>query len=236
MSVSVVLPCYNPQPDWEQVVCKEFKLFANKVAVPVELILVLDGLTTATDSTNSALDTLRRAIPSITIINYDTNRGKGYATRKGVQAAKGNIIIYTDVDFPYNTDSMLEVYQLLQADACDVVAGVKDEDYYSHVPLVRRMISRILRLFIRLFLSMPVTDTQCGLKGMQRSGVGVFLSTSIDRYLFDLEFIYKCFRQGGLRVRAVPVRLREEIEFRKMDYRILLPEMMNFIRLVLNKK
>ena len=37
-------------------------------------------------------------------------------------------------------------------------------------------------------------------------------------------------------MRAVPVRLREEIAFRKMDYRILLPEMVNFIQLVLNKQ
>jgi glycosyltransferase involved in cell wall biosynthesis len=183
----------------------------------------------------AALNTLSVAIPDITIVQYDTNRGKGYATRKGVEAAKGDIVIYTDVDFPYNTDSIVEVYRKLDANECDVAAGVKDNDYYAHVPAVRRLISRILRFFIRLFLSMPVTDTQCGLKGMRQSAMGVFLSTTIDRYLFDLEFIYKCFSGGKLRVQAVPVRLKEDVQFRKMDYRILLPEMVNFIRLVLNK-
>jgi glycosyltransferase involved in cell wall biosynthesis len=210
-------------------------MFAGKVGLPVELILVLDGLTTAQTSIANAMDTLRSTIPNVAVLQYDTNMGKGYATRMGVQAAKGNIIIYTDVDFPYNTNSMYEIYQLLLANACDVAAGVKDDNYYAHVPTVRRMISRILRFFIRMFLSMPVTDTQCGLKGMRKNATAVFLSTSIDRYLFDLEFIYKCYRGGKLRVRAVPVRLREEITFRKMDYRILLPEMVNFIRLVLNK-
>jgi glycosyltransferase involved in cell wall biosynthesis len=213
MSVSVILPCYNPQPGWEQVICADFKLFAARVAVPVELILVLDGVPHKRPDIVAALSVLSVAIPDVTIIRYDTNRGKGYATRKGVEAAKGAIVIYTDVDFPYNTDS----------------------DYYAHVPMVRRLISRILRFFIRLFLSMPVTDTQCGLKGMRRSATDVFLSTTIDRYLFDLEFIYKCFRGEQLRVQAVPVRLKEEVQFRKMDYRILLPEMVNFIRLVLNK-
>lgn len=236
MHVSVVLPCYNPQLGWEQVICKEFGLFANKVAKPVELIVVLDGMTIAQLGMAHAVDTLQSTIPNVTILQYDDNKGKGYATRKGVQAAKGDIVIYTDVDFPYNTDSIYEIYHLLLADLCDVAAGVKDNDYYAHVPLLRRMISRILRFFIRMFLSMPVTDTQCGLKGMRRSAIGVFLSTSIDRYLFDLEFIYKCFKSGKLRVRAVPVRLREEIVFRKMDYRILLPEMANFIRLMLNKQ
>lgn len=235
MSVSVILPCYNPQPGWEQVICADFRLFAARVAVPVELILVLDGVPHKRPDIAAALNTLSGAITNITIIKYDTNKGKGYATRKGVQAAKGDIIIYTDVDFPYNTDSIVEVYRKLDANECDVAAGVKDNDYYAHVPAVRRLISRILRFFIRLFLSMPVTDTQCGLKGMRRSAMGVFLSTTIDRYLFDLEFIYKCFRGEQLRVQAVPVRLKEEVQFRKMDYRILLPEMVNFIRLVLNK-
>jgi glycosyltransferase involved in cell wall biosynthesis len=210
-------------------------LFAARVAVPIELILVLDGVPHKRPEIAAALNTLSVAIPDITIVQYDTNMGKGYATRKGVQAAKGDIIIYTDVDFPYNTDSIVEVYRKLDANECDVAAGVKDNDYYAHVPMVRRLISRILRFFIRLFLSMPVTDTQCGLKGMRRSAMGVFLSTTIDRYLFDLEFIYKCFSGGKLRVQAVPVHLKEEVQFRKMDYRILLPEMVNFIRLVLNK-
>lgn len=235
MSVSVILPCYNPQPGWEQVICADFRLFAARVAVPTELIVVLDGVPHKRPDIAEALSTLRGTIPDITIIQYDTNSGKGFATRKGVEAAKGDILIYTDVDFPYNTDSIVDVYRKLDANECDVAAGVKDNDYYAHVPAVRRLISRILRFFIRLFLSMPVTDTQCGLKGMRRSAIGVFLSTTIDRYLFDLEFIYKCFRGDQLRVQAVPVRLKEDVQFRKMDYRILLPEMVNFIRLVLNK-
>lgn len=235
MSVSVILPCYNPQPGWEQVICADFILFAARVAVPVELILVLDGVPYTRPDIAAALSTLSSAIPDVTIIKYDCNSGKGYATRKGVEAAKGDIIIYTDVDFPYNTDSIIEVYRKLAANECDVAAGVKDNDYYAQVPIVRRLISRMLRFFIRLFLSMPVTDTQCGLKGMRRNAMGVFLSTTIDRYLFDLEFIYKCFSGGKLRVQAVPVRLKEDVHFRKMDYRILLPEMVNFIRLILNK-
>lgn len=235
MSVSVILPCYNPQPGWDQVICTDFRLLTARIAQPVELILVLDGISNEYTNIDLAIDNLKKQIPDINIIRYDTNMGKGYATRRGVAAATGDIIIYTDVDFPYNTNSICEVYRILNAGECDVVAGVKDNDYYAHVPAARKLISRVLRFFIRLFLSMPVTDTQCGLKGMRQSAKKVFLSTTINRYLFDLEFIYKCFRNGKLKVRAVPVRLKEHVQFRRMDYRILLPEMVNFIRLVINK-
>ena len=82
---------------------------------------------------------------------------------------------------------------------------------------------------------MPITDTQCGLKGFTRRAAPTFLSTTIDRYLFDLEFVYKCFQSKQYRVQAIPITLKENVRFRRMNYRILLPEMANFVRLLFNK-
>jgi hypothetical protein len=60
----------------------------------------------------------------------------------------------------------------------------------------------------------------------------LFLQTTINRYLFDLEFIRNCYKGKTLRVKPVPVALNENVHFRKMDYRILLPEMLNFVKLI----
>ena len=79
-------------------------------------------------------------------------------------------------------------------DSCDerqnVVIGVKDQSYYDHVPPLRRSISRVFRFFVRSLLRIPTDDTQCGLKGFDQVGKAVFLKTTIDRYLFDLEFVF----------------------------------------------
>ncbi len=233
MPVSLVLPCYNPQPGWEEVVCSCFSALAECWGGDAELILVLDGASATV--TKQALDNLRANIPTLRVITYPDNHGKGYATRKGVEAATGDIIMYTDIDFPYTSASICEVYKALSSGSCDVAIGVKNADYYSHVPFVRRVISRVLRLGTRTLLSMPITDTQCGLKGFNRAAAGVFLSTTIDRYLFDLEFVYKCTAGKTLRMVAIPVTLKENIRFRSMNYRILLPEMRNFISLLFNK-
>ena len=79
---------------------------------------------------------------------------------------------------------------------------------------------------------MPVTDTQCGLKGFKRAVAPLFLATTIDRYLFDLEFVRNCYKSKKFRVQAIPVELNENVHFRKMNFRILLPEMFNFIKLL----
>ncbi|MBX2907093.1 MAG: glycosyltransferase family 2 protein [Taibaiella sp.] len=234
MPVSIVLPCYNPPPGWDEVIVREYRSFLRHTGEATELVLVMDGESDAV--TPGAISKIRDAIPTLKLITYSNNRGKGYATRKGVAAATGDIIIYTDVDFPYTAESICEVYGRLRSGACDVAIGIKNSEYYDKVPTARRVISKLLRALTRIFLSMPVTDTQCGLKGMRREAIDIFLSTTIDRYLFDLEFVYDCYHNPATRVEAVPVTLKENIRFRRMNYRILLPEMVNFARLLMNRK
>jgi len=233
MATSLVLPCYNPAPGWEQHVLESYRAFCARVEEQVQLVLVRDGSSAVVTDAHIAL--LSSNIPSFKLIAYDTNRGKGYALRKGIAEASGDIVMYTDIDFPYTLESMQTVYDKLNKDECDVAIGVKNEAYYAQVPWMRRAISKNLRLLTGMFLSMPITDTQCGLKGFNRKLVPVFLATTIDRYLFDLEFVRNCFVGKKYRVNAVPVALNENVHFRSMNYRILLPEMANFIRLLFRK-
>jgi hypothetical protein len=80
---------------------------------------------------------------------------------------------------------------------------------------------------------MKITDTQCGIKGFNKLGRAVFLQTTIDRYLFDLEFIFLASQKKELRLKPVEVHLKPNILFRAMDYRILLTEGKNFFKVLL---
>ncbi len=233
MELSLVLPCYNPQQGWERNIFGAYSSFCGMAGVKAELILVLDGVSAAVKEED--LQWLQAQIQELRIVRYPENRGKGFAIREGVRTATGAIIMYTDVDMPYSIDSMFSVFQCLQNNSCDVAIGVKDEDYYQHLPFARKLISRCLRVLIRVFLAMPITDTQCGLKGFKKDAAALFLRTNIDRYLFDLEFVRNCFAAKKYRVLPVPVTLNEEVHFRKMNYSILLPELLNFVRLLFKK-
>ena len=230
MIASVVLPCYNPPGGWEQTIYNNYISFCRRVQTPVELVLVMDGVSAGV--TRASLAYLVNNIPSLKVIEYPLNKGKGYAIRQGVAASTGNIIIYTDVDFPYTEDSLVKIYERLNSNEHDVAVGVKDAAYYTRVPFLRGVISRCLRFFIRLLLSMPITDTQCGLKGFNRTVAPLFLQTTINRYLFDLEFIRNCYKGKQYRVQTIPITLKENVHFRKMDYRVLFSESVNFIKLL----
>lgn len=230
MHVSLILPCYNPPAGWvENIITRysEAKAFFNADS---ELILVQDGYSTHISAQDIAC--LEKALPHFKHIYYPENKGKGYAIRQGVKNAGGELIIYTDIDFPYTTDSIRKIYDTLNAGSCDLAAGVKDEVYYKHTNAARKFISKTLRSMIRTFFSIPVDDTQCGLKGFKHELKLVFAHTTINRYLFDLEFIRNAHKQG-YSIQAVPIKLNEGVQFRHINYRILIPEFINLIKLIL---
>lgn len=190
-----------------------------------ELIVVNDGSTKNFTEGEEVL----LAASGIRHVTYTENKGKGYALRQGVETAKGEYIIYTDIDFPYTHQSFLKVYEALKA-GNDVVIGIRGEEYYTHLPKSRVYISKFLRSLIRFFLRIPTDDTQCGLKGFNQKGKEVFLETTINRYLFDLEFVFLSAREK-LKMKTVEVELRPEVVLSKMNWKILLQEFGNFLKI-----
>lgn len=227
--LSIILPCYNPPDEWASNIITNYQELTKRINETIQVVLVNDG--SAISITEAHIDILRQRIPEFIYIDNNVNRGKGYAIRCGVKQAEGDTIIYTDIDFPYKLESFIKVYNALNEDKCDLAVGVKDDMYYKHVPYMRKLVSKTLRFMTRTLLSIPITDTQCGLKGFTRKVAATFNDTTIDRYLFDIEFI-RAANKKQYRILAIPAMLKDSIEFRRMNYKILIPEMMNFIKLL----
>ena len=192
-----------------------------------QLIIVNDG---SVNFTEQAFTSAFKSFGNITCITYNENKGKGYALRQAVKAATGSLIIYTDIDFPYTHESFLKIYAALKSEGADIAVGVRKPEYYAHLPKARVRISKLLRWFIKNFLRIPTDDTQCGLKGFNQKGKEVFLQTTINRYLFDLEFIFLAARKK-LAIKTVEVELRPEIVLSKMNWKILVQEFGNFLKI-----
>jgi glycosyltransferase involved in cell wall biosynthesis len=225
-TLSIVVPCYNPALNWLERI-KHEKSFFDSLNLNYHLIIVNDGSTQ-----NILPETVSQIknLPNCTFISYENNKGKGFALRQGVKAAKGDFVIYTDIDFPYTHESFHSILNTLLAGA-DVVIGVRPAAYYESVPASRKFISKILRFFIRKLLAIPTDDTQCGLKGFNSKGKEVFLQTSINRYLFDMEFI-KLSAKQKLTIKLCEVHLKPNLEMPAMPLKILLQESLNFLRIM----
>ncbi len=222
---ALILPCYNPPVGWSARVAEEYaelKSFLHPQTI--QLIIVNDGSTT--EWQEEKMD----RIPDLKVISYANNRGKGYALRCGVEASHATQIIYTDIDFPYTSQSMLSIIDNMRE--FDIVAGSRNNEYYKQLTAQRRIISKFLRYIVKSLLRLPTSDTQCGIKAFRRSVKDVFLSTKTNRYLVDLEFLYRASKMK-CKIKTVPVKLNENIVLRRMPVKVLLVESYNLIRLLI---
>ncbi len=233
-TLDIVLPCYNPRADWAEQIVHSYSKFSSSLSdSSVSLIVVNDG--TQKHLSEKSIERLKSGITNFQFINYPNNMGKGFALRKGISTSSADICIYTDIDFPYQEESLIELYQKLKTGKADIVIGVRSKNYYDHVPAMRKMISRFLRWMIRNLLSIPITDTQGGLKGFNKKGKEVFLQTTINRYLFDLQFIYLASKRKDIQMIAHEVQLKEGVVFSKMNPRVLFRESLNFLKILFSK-
>jgi glycosyltransferase involved in cell wall biosynthesis len=230
LTISIILPVYNPADGWADIVlAKSNELKALYPDMDFEIIVVNDG------SVSPSFINGKSKLQSghVKLIEYSPNKGKGEALRTGVRASSGDLIVYTDIDFPYTIESLSCIIDMLKREAKNVVIGIKDASYYEHVPPFRKFISKLFRSFIRILFRIPTDDTQCGLKGFDQKGKSIFLKTTIDRYLFDLEFVFLASRDKNISIKTQEIKLRDDVQFRKMNFGIIRNEAWNFLKILM---
>jgi len=228
---SIVLPCYNPPKGWDKIVVESILELEKRTQQNIHLVIVNDG--SISGGVEKGFGYIADKLSRFNPISYDQNRGKGYALRQGVATVKTDLIIYTDIDFPYTLESVEATFLELQK-GTDVALGHRGKAYYKKTPWFRKVISKTLRWFLKTFLRLPTDDSQCGIKGYNKIGKKAFLNTKIDRFLFDLEFI-KLASKRKINCKTVTVTLKPNVVFSKVNIKILATESINFFKVLFRK-
>ncbi len=209
----------------------EFQTLISKhFDVTVSLIVVNDG-SGSIDHNDVLL--LKSKLKNVDFLSYDQNRGKGYALRYGVSRAISDFFIITDIDLPYEADSMINIYRQLEVHHSTAAIGVRGKAYYQKIPVLRQAISLGLRTFNKIVLRLIISDTQCGLKGFNNVGRDIFLKTKVDRFLFDVEFIKLLGKSNKKDTIKQHVELREGIELSSVGVSSLIGELKDYIKLII---
>lgn len=234
MSIDIILPCFNPPSDWIDEIDGSYKRFKEEFKdLDIGLIIVDDG---SSQLNSEDVHHLKSRIPDLHWHKEAINKGKGAALRKGVALSKADYVIFTDIDFPYTFDSLLSLSHRLLDNKQDIVVGYRPESYYNSTPGQRKRVSKLLRWVNKNIFRLPVSDTQCGLKGFNIKGKKAFLETTINRYLFDLEFLMIATKKNHkLKVSPQEVTLREGVIFSTLNTWIYLTEIGNIFKLFIKK-
>jgi glycosyltransferase involved in cell wall biosynthesis len=227
-SLSLVIPVFNPVPGWE-------KNFSNRLlelehilkGVAYSVILVNDGSTkglTEIEGLLSRFDYLR-------VQSYERNKGKGFAIRHGVKVAETDLVIYTDIDFPFGCSIIADTLKVLRSGAANIVIGTRSRTYFRALPLKRRIFSLLLKRFNYVLTGFKIRDTQAGLKGLDSKAKAVLASTRTNTFLFELEFLRKSLKQG-LKYQMIDIEFREGLNFTNFSTMVILKEILSFVKII----
>jgi len=238
MKLDLIIPLYNPSNDWEKKFAGKFTKLVNSYFNGdnelINLVLVNDG--SPRNVTEKEIGYLRELIPHLEFVSYTQNQGKGHALREGVKKAVTDYCIYSDYDFPFGQEIVQSIYQELQ-NGTDIVTGRRlGGNYFNSLPFKRQIISRGLVMFNRYILRLPVYDTQAGIKGFSKYGRATFLETTINRFLFDMEFILISSRVEGMTIKEVSVSINNETVLSDFGFSVVRQEMTNLMKILFKKR
>lgn len=202
--LSVVIPAYN---EAERIghSLNEVINYLNAQAYTYQVLVVDDG------SKDSTYDIVTEAVTrekNLSLLHYDSNRGKGYAVRYGVLRSHGDFVLLCDADL---ATPIVEVENLLTAlrSGSDIAIGSRDipgARLERRQSVLREMGGKLFNRFVQAIAVPGIRDTQCGFKLFtQTAARNVFRRCRINDYAFDVEVLY-VGRLLGYRIVEVPVR------------------------------
>ena len=155
--VSVVLPIYNEKGHLRAEIDRiRAALEASRYSF--ELIVVDDG---SNDGSEAELS----RIEGIPLIPHRRNQGSGAARRTGTTAARGRVVVWTDVDMTYPNDLIPELVDSMEG--LDHVVGWRQTEEGTH-KLLRTPAKWVIRKLASFLSETDIKDLNSGLRAFRR--------------------------------------------------------------------
>ena len=199
--LSVVIPAYNEEarigPALRQVLA-----FLDSRPYSWEVLVADDG---SADATPRLAAEAAAGRPNLRILSLP-HRGKGWAVKNAMLAAKGQYRLLCDADLPVPVEQMERLIPPCSGDV-DVAVGSRQAPGATRTgePWVRRAMGRAYNALVRLLALPGLADTQCGFKCFRGEiAPQLFQRQTLDGFAFDVEVLYLA-RRLGLTIREFPV-------------------------------
>ena len=206
--LSVVMPVYNLAATIGENLRRTAELFESH-GVRAELVPVDDG---SKDGTWGEIEAAASAIGGEFVtcvpVRLSENGGKGAALRAGFAASHGEYVMLLDGDLDINPKQTPWFFASLAENGSDIVIGSKRHPKsVVQYPWHRRIVSWVYFTLVRIFIGLPITDTQTGMKLFRRNALEEALSRMLVKtYAFDLELLAIAHSRGA-KISEAPVAI-----------------------------
>lgn len=211
ITLSIVIPAYNEETNIRLGTLDKVSRYLEKQSYAWDVIIVDDG---STDGTGELLDAFVKNNKGFNVMHH-LHQGKASTVIAGMMAARGNIILFTDLDQATPINELEHVLPWFDQ-GFDVVIGSRSGRRQG-APLTRRIMARGFMILRGIILGLHgIIDTQCGFKAFKRTvahdifgrlklyGNSHTVSGSMVTAGFDIEVLFLA-KKLGYKIKEVPV-------------------------------
>ena len=226
IELTVIAPIYNEADNIETTISL-IKETLSDFEKDWELLLVDDG---SDDNTLEIARSFETEMPTLRVLHYPINCGRGKALRTGFNHARGKYIVTIDFDLSYSPQHIIQIYEQLTdpIQMNDVVLGsayMKDGKVIGVSPL-RHLISKIGNKILQYTFPQSFKTSTCILRGYRKEVLEALELESNGKEI-HLEILSKVCALGFV-VKEIPAILssrkggKSKFKFRRTSFSHLL--------------
>ena len=210
--LSVIVPCYN-----ERATVAELLRRVREVPIDKEIIVIDDQ---SKDGSRDIVADLAKQWPEIRHFIQPVNQGKGAAIRRGIEEARGDLVLIQDADLEYDPEDYPKLVQPILDGHADAVFGSRFEGYPRRVMLFwHRMGNTFLTFLSNATTNLDLTDMETCYKVFRREVIQSIKLQS-NRFGIEPEITAKLAKRG-YRIFEVPIAYygRDYWEGKKINWK-----------------
>lgn len=192
--ITIFYPAYNEEAYLQKAVAAADevgqRMIADNEISGYDILVVNDA---STDNTGALADKMARENFRITCVHHETNRGLGGAVKTGLTHAKGEVVLYSDIDLPFDMMDLKRAYRLMRYYDADIVTAFRFDRTSEGV---RRLVySWFYNWLIKLVFGLRVKDVNFSCKLIRKEVINTVNLRSEGSFI-DAELLTKADRCG----------------------------------------
>ena len=191
--LSVVIPTFNEEFRINETLSRVIE-YLSAQDYQWEIVVADDG---SVDQTTHLVDPMIVNYPNIQVLHLP-HRGKGWAVKNGMLAAKGEYRLLCDADLSVPIEQVARLLPPVGPDA-DIVLGSREASFAARIgePSSRHLMGRAFNWLVTLLAVPGLADTQCGFKCFRaRAARDLFPQITLDGFAFDVELFHLARKRG----------------------------------------
>jgi glycosyltransferase involved in cell wall biosynthesis len=187
--ISIVFPMFNERDYVRKTVALALRTLRG-ITDDYEIVIVDDA---STDGCGEIADGLARENPRIRVFHHGENGKLGTTLRTGFARAEKEIVVYSDMDLPFDLDEIRKALRVLYLNDSDIVTAYR-LDRTSEGPR-RALYSGVYNMLIRVLFGVRVRDINFAFKVVRRRVLESVPLESSGSFI-DAELVVKASRAG----------------------------------------